>query len=276
MSSSIQCDFSSAFTEKTPRIIAAAKLLKASGRKKYSGFLVEGLNCVDAAVATGAARDIFITQSAFERYQDVLIAAKNMGVYIHPITDKAASVLGSTVTTPGIFALCADILWSPKDVLGRSPQLVSVPVDTNDPGNAGTLIRLSDAMGADAVLFAGLCTDPQGPKTVRSSAGSLFHIPVAKDPNKEAVIERLRSKGLCILATSSYGDTSLDDAEEILAKPSAWLFGNEAHGLDQSLIEQADYRISIPIRGRAESLNLATAASICLYASAKAQAQNNK
>ncbi|MDO4911518.1 MAG: RNA methyltransferase, partial [Corynebacterium sp.] len=146
-----------------------------------------------------------------------------------------------------------------------------VPVDTNDPGNAGTMIRVADAMGADAVLFAGNTTDPQGPKAVRATAGSLFHIPVAKDPNIEVALQRLKSKGLTILATAADGDVSLDDAEELLAQPTAWLFGNEAHGLSEELLAQADHRISIPIRGRAESLNLATAASICLFESARIQ-----
>ncbi|MDO4909718.1 MAG: RNA methyltransferase [Corynebacterium sp.] len=264
-------DFSSAFTERTPRIVNAAKLLKAAGRKKSSGFLVEGSNCVDAAIATGAATDVFVTEEGSARYADLISLARNMSIYVHPITERAAKSLSATVTTPGIFALCTDVLWSPKEVLGRSPRLVAVPVDTNDPGNAGTMIRVADAMGADAVLFAGNSTDPQGPKAVRSTAGSLFHIPVAKDPSIESSLQRLKAKGLTVLATAADGELNLDEAEELLSQPTAWLFGNEAHGLGEELLAQADHRVRIPIHGRAESLNLATAASICLYSSARIQ-----
>lgn len=265
-------DFENAFTERTPRIVTAAKLLKSQGRRKADAFLAEGFNSVEAAVVTGAASDVFATQKAAARYPEVIAAARNMGVYVHPISDRAAQHLSDTVTPAGLFALCSPVLWSAKEVLGKAPQIVAVPVQTSDPGNAGTLIRVSDAIGADCVLFAGETTDPQGPKAVRSSAGSLFHIPVARDTNFQAVIDRLKAKNLTILATTADGEHSLDDGhfeKTVLRQPVAWLFGNEAHGLPQELIDRADYTVRIPIHGRAESLNLATAASICLYESAK-------
>lgn len=260
-------DFSNAFTERTPRIVNAAKLHKAASRRKAGQFIVEGGNAVDAAVSTGAATDVFVTQAAAVRFADVLTAAGHMGVFVHPITDKAAKHLSDTATTTGLFAVCTSVLWSAGKLLSGHPNLVSVPVLTSEPGNAGTLIRSADAMGADGVIFAGQTVDPLGCKVARASAGSLFHVPVAREVNINDVIGQLRVTGLQILATAADGEVDLADA--YLGKPTAWLFGNEAHGLGE-LLEVADARVRIPILGRAESLNLATAASICLYESAKA------
>lgn len=267
-------DFSQPFTERTPRIVNAAKLHRAKERKKTDQFLVEGPNSVDAAVATGAATDVYVTEHAAERFSDIVAAAGYMDVYVHPIDERAAKSLAETVTTTGIFAVCRSVLWTVGKALGKHPSLVSVPVGTAEPGNAGTVIRVSDAMGADAVLFAGDTVDPQSNKAVRSSAGSLFHIPVARHPDVGDVIGQLRAKELTILATCADGEVDLGTAGDVLRQPTAWLFGNEAHGLGEDLLARADHRVCIPIRGRAESLNLATAASICLYESAKAQADS--
>ena len=267
---SMALDFSEAFTERTPRIVNAAKLHKTAQRKKVKQFLAEGENSVEAAVATGAATDIFVTEQAAEKFEEIVRTAGYMNVYVHPITDRAAQSLSDTVTTTGIFALCGDVTWTIGKAVNKRSKLVCVPVETRDPGNAGTLIRVADAVGADAVVFAGETVDPQGPKVVRSSAGSVFHVPVARNTNIDDVLGQLRAQGLQILATAADGEVDLDDADELLAKPTAWLFGNEAHGLGEDLLAKADHRVRIPIRGRAESLNLATAASICLYESSKA------
>ncbi|AKE39084.1 rRNA methylase [Corynebacterium camporealensis] len=264
-------DFSAAFTERTPRIVNAAKLHRANARKKTDRFLIEGENAVDAAVSTGATTDVFATEKAAERFGEILNVAEMMDAYVHPITDKAAKSLSDTNTTTGLFAVCKPVLWSPGKILAGKPSLVSVPVLTSEPGNAGTLIRTSDAMGADGVIFAGDTVDPLGAKVVRASAGSLFHVPVARERNIKDVLGQLRAAKLQVLATAPDGEVDLSEVD--LSQPTAWLFGNEAHGLGEELLGEADLRVRIPIRGRAESLNLATAASICLYASAQAQSQ---
>ncbi|MBC3186898.1 RNA methyltransferase [Corynebacterium sp. zg-331] len=266
-------DFSAPFTERTPRIVAAAKLHRPAARRKVRAFLVEGENAVEAAVTTGSATDVYVTERAAHRCAEIVKSAQYLNVYVHPISDKAARSLTDMVTPTGIFAVCSPVLWPMRRALASSPRLVSVPVATADPGNAGTLIRVSDAVGADAVVFAGETVDPQGAKVVRASAGSLFHLPVVREPMVEAVLDSLRDRGLQILATAADGEVDLDHAEDLLAAPTAWLFGNEAHGLGKELLAQADHRVRIPLRGRAESLNLATAASICLYESARAQAR---
>jgi TrmH family RNA methyltransferase len=148
---------------------------------------------------------------------------------------------------------------------------VAICADVRDPGNAGTVIRTADAAGADAVVLAGTSVDAYNPKTVRASAGSLFHVPLAVEPDVPAAVDAARAAGLTVLAADGAGEVELDHAGDLLARRTAWLFGNEAWGLTPEVAALADHRVRIPIHGRAESLNLSTAAALCLYASASVQ-----
>lgn len=268
-------DFSQPFTERTPRVVNAAKLNRAAGRRKAKAFLAEGENSVEAAVATGAATDLFVTEAAADRFADVVTAAGYMDVFTHAITEKAAHSLTDTMHTTGIFAVCRPVTWTLGAILKGRPKLVAVCVETNDPGNAGTIIRLVDALGADAVVFAGDTVDPESPKVVRSSAGSLFHVPVARERDIKGALGQLRAAGLSTFATTMHGDIDLSAPGDALDQPTAWLFGNEAHGLPEDVLDAADHTVSIPIQGSAESLNLSTAASICVWESTKALNANS-
>jgi TrmH family RNA methyltransferase len=158
------------------------------------------------------------------------------------------------------------------EVVAARPRLVAVCADIRDPGNAGTVVRCADAAGADGVVFAGSSVDPYNGKAVRASAGSLFHVSLALESGTPAVVAALRHDEVSVLAADGAGELDLDDAldEGLLAERTAWLFGNEAWGLPDEVAALADHRVRIPIHGRAESLNLATAAAVCLYASARA------
>lgn len=192
------------------------------------------------------------------------------GVEVLRISAGAADKLAETITSTGLFVVC-DLVDVPlSEILSNTPRLLAVPVEMTDPGNAGTLIRTADAMGADGVILAGDSVDPHNGKCVRSTAGSVFHVPLARERSISDVLAALRGAGVAICATAGDAELSLPEAGEVLAGPTAWLFGNEAHGLPDAILAQADHRISIPIPGRAESLNLAAAAAICLYASADA------
>jgi RNA methyltransferase, TrmH family len=151
-----------------------------------------------------------------------------------------------------------------------SPRLVAVAVEINEPGNAGTMIRIADAMGAAAVILGGHSVDPYNGKCLRASAGSIFSIPVVVAPDAHTAVSVLHAAGLQVLATTVDGETSLDDADQLLGKPTAWLFGPESHGLSAEIADAADHRVRIPMSGGAESLNVASAAAICLYQSARA------
>jgi TrmH family RNA methyltransferase len=183
------------------------------------------------------------------------------------VSETELADIADAVTPQGIVARCRSVV-RPIEALPPAARLVAVGVDVRDPGNAGSIIRAADAAGADAVVFAGDSVDPQNPKAVRATVGSLFHLPVIVDRDTPAVLAALRASGLTLLAADAGGEADLFETD--LDVPSAWLFGNEAHGLGH-VAASADTRVAIPIYGRAESLNLATAAAVCLYASAQAQ-----
>ncbi|BBX37711.1 tRNA/rRNA methyltransferase SpoU [Mycolicibacterium mageritense DSM 44476 = CIP 104973] len=242
---------------------AAVKLHRHVGRRRAARFLAEGPNLVEAALRRGLVSEVFATEAALDRFGSLLDGAP-----VQLVTDRAAKALSDTVTPVGLVAVCRLPETSLDDVLASAPRLVAVAVETSEPGNAGTLIRLADAMGADAVILAGNSVDPYNGKCLRSSAGSIFALPVVQAPDTYELLAGLRSAGLQVLATTLDGETPLPTAD--LTKPTAWLFGSEAHGLAADVAAAADARVRIPMRGSAESLNVAAAASICLYESAQA------
>jgi TrmH family RNA methyltransferase len=194
--------------------------------------------------------------------------AAELEVPVSLITERAAAGLSETVTPQGIVAVC-ELLDRPLGaVLPPSPRLVAVLADVSDPGNAGTVIRVADAAGADAVVLAGDSVDPHNGKCVRASAGSLFHLPIARVRDRHAALAACREAGLALFAAHGYADVDLDAVD--LSAPTAWVFGSEAHGLPADLLAEVDTAVRIPLYGQAESLNLATAAAVCLYGSAMA------
>ena len=256
-------------TERTPRVVSSVKLHRTADRKKTGEFLAEGANAVGSALDGGHVSELFYTADAGARAMALVDRALKSGLRASLVNDKAARALGDTVTPPGLVAVCRQIDVPLSQVLGAKPRLLAVPIDIADPGNAGTVVRVADAVGADGVVFAGNTVDPHNGKCVRASAGSLFHIPIARERSIDSVLDSLTD--IRLFATAADGEVDLDDADELLDGPTAWLFGNEAHGLPSSVLARADHRIRIPIQGRAESLNLAAAAAICLYASSRAQ-----
>jgi TrmH family RNA methyltransferase len=181
------------------------------------------------------------------------------------------AAIAQTVTPQGIVAVCR-FLDVPLTV-DPAPRLVALLAEVRDPGNAGTVIRVADAAGADAVVLTRSSVDVYNPKCARASAGSLFHLPVTVEADLATTVAELRGAGVQVLAADGAGPADLDelDATGDLARPTAWLFGNEAWGLPPDVRALADSVVRVPIHGRAESLNLATAAAVCLYGSARAQ-----
>ena len=215
--------------------------------------------------------EVFATSAATKQYGDLVAAAPAWTL----VDDPALTSLSDSVTPAGVVAVCRFLDVPVSSLVGPGaagrPQLVVICADVRDPGNAGTVLRTADAAGAEGVILAGHSVDAYNPKTVRASVGSLFHLPVAVDADAGAAVRAARAAGLAVLAADGSGEVDLDDADELLRAPTAWLFGNEAWGLPEELAATADHRIRIPIHGRAESLNLSTAAALCLYASARAQ-----
>ena len=210
--------------------------------------------------------EVFATPAAAEQHAGLAAT----GPVWTLVDERALGSLSDSVSPAGVVAVCRS-LDRPTDHVLDGSRLVAICADVRDPGNAGTVVRCADAAGADAVVFAGESVDPHNAKTVRASVGSLFHLPIALEADPATAVRAAQARGLLVLAADGAGEVDLEQAGDLLEAPTAWLFGNEAWGLPAEVAALADHRLRIPIRGRAESLNLSTAAALCLYASARAQ-----
>lgn len=255
---------------KSPRVKSAKRLTKRAFRDRDRAFLAEGPQAVREALALpGVTVELFTTADAEIRHADVVTAARLAGVPVTGASGEVMAELAQTVTPQGLLAVCRFVHVPLAEGVADGAALVAVLAHVRDPGNAGTVLRTADAAGADAVVFTDASVDPYNGKCVRASAGSLFHLPVVTSAPAAEAVRHLKGRGLRVLAADGAGDRTLDDVD--LSGPTAWIFGNEAWGLPEEILALADEVVRVPIYGRAESLNLATAAAVCLYASARAQ-----
>jgi TrmH family RNA methyltransferase len=264
----------------SPRLKAARRLTKRAFRQRERAFLAEGPQAVAEAFHYGArVTDLFVTAHARSRHQGLVAEIAAAGIPVHVVNGEIMDELAQTVTPQGLLAVCGFVdvplaeITSKAQLQKDQPRLVALLANVRDPGNAGTVLRTADAAGAHAVVFADASVDPYNGKCVRASAGSLFHLPVVAAAGLEEAVKALRQAGLRIVAADGRDGRPLDDpaVQARLAEPTAWMFGNEAWGLPPELVALADESVAVPIYGRAESLNLAAAAAVCLYASARAQ-----
>ncbi|MFI7274930.1 TrmH family RNA methyltransferase [Streptomyces sp. NPDC049879] len=263
---------------RSPRVTAARRLTRRSFRGKERRFLAEGPQAVREAVGHRAdglptLLELFATPDAAERHADLLAAVRAGGVPVHLAGDDVIAGISGTVTPQGLVGVCRFLDRPLDEVLAARPRLVAVLAHVRDPGNAGTVLRCADAAGADAVVFTDASVDVYNPKAVRASVGSLFHLPVAVGVPVGDAVRGLTGAGVRVLAGDGGGDRDLDAELDAgaMGGPTAWIFGNEAWGLPEETRALADAVVRVPLHGRAESLNLATAAAVCLYASARAQ-----
>lgn len=260
-----------ALSVRSPRVKAARQLGKKAFRERGRAFLAEGPQAVREALRQpGVVTELFVTGQGAGRHPELIAGAAAAGAPVHQIGAEVMAELAQTITPQGILAVCGFIDVPLASLLTARPQLVTLLASVRDPGNAGTVLRTSDAAGADGVIFSAASVDPYNSKCVRSSAGSLFHLPVVAGAPLAEAITGLRAAGLQVLAADGSAAAFLDAADgPDLSRPTAWLFGNEAWGLPDELLSLADAVVAVPIYGAAESLNLAAAAAVCLYASAR-------
>lgn len=259
------------------RLVAARRLTRRAARHETGRFLAEGAQAVREALGRSkVVLSVFATPEAVERNPELIEAARTQGVRVDEISVRSAAALSETVRPQGLLALCHQVDVPLRKAFETEPRLVAVLIDANDPGNAGTVLRTADAAGAKAVIFAGDSVDVYNGKVVRASAGSIFHLDVVTDVSADDAITAAKAAGCTVLAAAGAGADDLDDliSGHALDKPSAWLFGNEANGLPGEVLAAADRTVRVPIYGEAESLNVAAAAAVCLYSSARAQRES--
>jgi TrmH family RNA methyltransferase len=271
------------------RVKAVAALTKKDVRQETGLFLLEGPQAASEALRfrPDLVRELYVTPTAAERH-GLGGAAADAGVEMVFVTEQVLAAMADTVTPQGVVAVCEQFPVSVRAVFatavddledraepatdGTLPGLVAILEEVRDPGNAGTIIRAADSAGADAVVMTGRSVDPYNPKVVRSTTGSLFHVPVSVGVTLTDAVSRARAAGYTVLAADITGDDlPTVRADGMLDGPTAWVFGNEARGLTDEDLALVDRAVRVPIYGDAESMNLATAASVCLYESAFAQ-----
>jgi RNA methyltransferase, TrmH family len=247
---------------RNPKVATAVKLKKRAFREEERSFLVEGAQAVGEALSSpGGLSVLFHTD-----VHPLIVRARATGADVVEVTADVMAKLTSTVTPQGLVGV-AGFLDTALEALPSGPGSVAILHAVRDPGNAGTVLRSADAAGADGVVFSSTSVDVYNPKTVRASAGSLFHLPVVRDADTRAAVDLVRTRGCRVLAMAANGDDDLYELD--LTTPTAFLFGNEAWGLPDDVAGLADATVRVPIAGRAESLNLAAAATVCLFERAR-------
>lgn len=211
--------------------------------------------------------ELYVEHTAAQRHEELVALAKDTNVPVYQCDPAVMAALVDTQHPQGIVAVCRPMGVTLGEALADADGFVVILAHVRDPGNAGTVIRSADAAGAQAVLISDASVDVYNPKVVRSTAGSLWHLPVAVGAGVGELVAACQASGRRVLAADGTGRTLLPDAD--LDAPHAWLMGNEAWGLDEAARDLADDVVRVPIYGHAESLNLALAATVCLYASAE-------
>jgi RNA methyltransferase, TrmH family len=259
---------------RSPRVRAVAKLAKKQRRHEAKLFLVEGPQAVREALLhrPELVVDIFLTQTVWDKHSDVVALAQLNAVELTLSTEAVIAQMADTVSPQGIVGVVQFLGVSLKQVFGTSPRLIALLHEVQDPGNVGNILRTADAAGVDAVVVTSKSVDVYNPKVVRSTTGSLFHVPVVTGVELDEVIRGAKKAGMQVFATDAGGEDLVSlRISGVLAKPTVWLLGNEAQGLSAEEQEAGDRIVSVPLYGSAESLSLQTAAAVCLYESAFAQ-----
>jgi len=257
---------------KSNSVRGVAKLNKKDARSETGLFLLEGPQGLSEALdRPKLIVDLFATEVAVEKHQELFERAENARIEVKLVNDAVLKAMCDTNTPQGILAVCNHVDVSLESLISEQPKLIAFLANIRDPGNAGTVLRAADAAGADGVVFSTNSVDVYNPKVVRSTTGSLFHLPVVTEVDIAEAIAAFRTAGMQIFAANGGGVSVSSLSREELVKPTVWVLGNEAWGFEPETLDLVDKEVAVPIFGAAESLNLATAASVCLYASAFAQ-----
>lgn len=263
-------------SRRSAAVAAVRRLHTKAGRRQSLTFLVEGPQALREALTHRAdIQQVYVTADAVTRWDEVMQAARDASTPITLVSENAMAAMAETKSPQGLVAVCGMRATSLEEVMANQPQVLVALDQVSDPGNVGTIIRTADAAGAQGVLLTGESVDPFNGKCVRASAGSIFHLPVIPEVQVQDLVVAARQQGAVIAVTTAVGERELFEwldstslGPEPVTNPTLWVFGSEAHGVSATLLEVADVRVRIPIHGAAESLNIASAVAVCLYADA--------
>lgn len=252
-------------TSKENRLVKDVRHLmtQARFRRETGRFAVEGARlCHDAALSDVTVEAVLMTAKAAEKYADYLALFTARGIPMYTVTEELSAYMADTATPQGVFCLCcrAEKTETALSLRGRYLALESV----QDPANLGAIIRTAEAMGVSGVLLSDGCCDPYNPKVLRASMGGVFRLPLYECGDMTVTTAKLREQGFtCYAAVVSAQARSVLDVS--FADGCICFIGNEGNGLVPATAEACDERITIPMIGRAESLNASMAAGILLW-----------
>ena len=256
---------------RSERVKGIARLNQKDARYETGLFLLEGFQGLkEVAPHPDLLVEVFATGAALQAQPEIF---GSLRAQVVEVSERVMDRIADTRTPQGVVSVVHQLDVDLELVINDKPQLVALLDQVRDPGNAGTILRAADAAGADGIVFSKDSVDLYNPKLVRSTTGSLFHLPTVIDAQITDSILALKASGLQVFAAAG-GGKPVNEMGPRLGLPTAWIFGNEAHGISDEVLALADEIVGLPIYGAAESLNLATAASVCLYQSAFAQNQN--
>jgi TrmH family RNA methyltransferase len=256
---------------RSERVKGIARLNQKDARYETGLFLLEGFQGLKELLPH---RDLIVEVFATERALDAqpeLFGKLKTEVTV--VSEQVMERISDTRTPQGVVSVVFQLDVDLELIINDKPKLVALMDQVRDPGNAGTILRAADAAGADGIVFSKESVDLYNPKLVRSTTGSLFHLPTVIEVDSANALADLKKAGLQVLAAAT-GGKPITELSQQLELPTVWIFGNEAHGISSELLDLADELVGLPIYGSAESLNLATAASVCLYQSAFSQNRN--
>ncbi len=253
-------------SRQNPRIVAARRLTERKHRQQQGRFLVEGVKLLELALRAGAR-----PYTAFVCHEQLTPAAapllarlRDAGAELYPVSPEVMQSLAERQAAEGLVVTFALFEASLDDLRLARADLAVVLDRLQDPGNLGALIRTADAVGAAAVILIEPCVDPFDPKVVRGSMGSLFHLPLVRTGDVAGLFAHLHSRGLRIVAADAH--QGADWGEGLWQGPVALVLGNEARGLSADIAPHIDAWARLPIVGQAESLNVAVAGGVLMYA----------
>lgn len=246
---------------RNPRVVAAAKLASRKARAATGTYLVEGQHPVAEALADGVVERVFATRA---RVDEVVALPGSAAVEVVVVDEHVLERIADTRSPQGMVAVATQ-RWSRLDDVVAGPGVAVLLVAANDPGNVGAIIRTADAAGATGVVLTRGSCDPHTPKAVRAAAGSLTHVMLAMVDDAATAVRAAAAAGRRTLALDAAGDLDLLAAGPHPAG-DLLVMGSEAHGVPDDVLALVDAVGHVPIRGRAESLNLAAATAIALYA----------
>lgn len=246
---------------RNPRVRALAALTRRRERRERGQHLVEGPGPVFGALDAGLVEELWATDDGL-----ALLRSAGRDIDTLPVVPVAEHVLervADTRTPQGLVAL-ATTPRAALDVVVGTGLLVALEA-VADPGNLGTIVRTADAAGATAVVLSPGCADAFGPKAVRAAAGSTYHLPIVDEVAIATLVAACRAAGQTLVGLDGQAARTIDDLDDV-GVPLGLVLGNEAHGLAPETVALLDDTVAIPLRGHAESLNVAAAAAIAIYA----------